>query len=366
MSSESPLPAVDQGRFLGALRAATGRDDLVFDEPPAFLAKGGEAVIDTFRLANAPPDFDKPLVLRRLIATKEPDQLRWEAAVHGALRAQAFPVPRVLYVEVDEAVIGHPFLVTELVTGEMLMGAAMNPAELSNNPARLPGLMWDALFRVPALLADTKLRLHALDPAVLRAKLTEVGFEPEDVSFSARLDALTKRLDAAEFAGLRQGAVWLRENLPSQDAEVICHGDLLFTNLFVEGGKVTGVFDWSNITLAESAYDVAATLSRLTSHIPNVPGVLKPVARALQWQLGRSYRRRYFKSMPLDRKRLGYYEAYWILTELSWSQADLTSGVRFDGSLEMRWLHPDTIAVGVRHFTEKTGVALKLRLPPDL
>ena len=49
------LPPVDADALLGALRHHTGCHDLAFEVAPQHLDSGGEAVVDSFSLASAPP-----------------------------------------------------------------------------------------------------------------------------------------------------------------------------------------------------------------------------------------------------------------------------------------------------------------------
>jgi aminoglycoside phosphotransferase (APT) family kinase protein len=353
---------LDQEKLLRALKLMVANDHVSLAEAPQFLARGAEAVIHTFRLENAPPGFDGPLILRCLLEHKDADQLIWEGAVHQALEGGSLPVPRVFHVETDASVLGWPFLIAERVPGDMLLGELMKPDKLGENIWHLPALIRDAVFRVPLILADTLLHLHSLNPLTFRESLDASGFSPDRISFRKRLGDLKEKVEAANIDGVLAGLAWLQDNYSiagvDSKKEVICHGDLLFTNLHVIENKVTGVFDWSSVTLADPAYDLAATFSRLKSHIPNVPAWLKPIMRPLQVYLTRRFIRRYTRQNPLDSSRLDYYEAYWILSEIVVGQAHLQSGARFDGSLENRWLHPATIEVGMRDFKKLTGVTL--------
>lgn len=124
-----------------------------------------------------------------------------------------------------------------------------------------------------------------------------------------------------------------------------------------------GVFDWSNTCLAEPAYDVAATLARLTSRLPNLPHALDRITRVVQVQLERRYLRSYCGRRPLDLARVRYYEACWILSELSWSGMRLRAGGVHTDAVEHRWLHRDAIETGVARFHEISGVELVPLLP---
>jgi len=65
---------IDQERLLGALKSMVSNEHVSLAEAPQFLARGAEAVIHTFRLENAPPEFDGPLILRCLLGHKSAEQ----------------------------------------------------------------------------------------------------------------------------------------------------------------------------------------------------------------------------------------------------------------------------------------------------
>jgi len=359
MVTEAALPPVDPDRFLAALRQITGRADISFAEAPAYLGQGGEAIVHTFRLRNAPTEFDRPLVLRRLVHVKRPSLLNWEVALHEALLDQAFPVPKILYVEPFAQSLGAPFLIAERIEGQRLLEAVLTPSGLLDRPGAVPLLIWDAAFRVPMLLADTMLALHMIRSDRVRKHLIERGLDPDAISYRQRLDTLAAQVEAAQLTGMKPGIEWLQKHEPPIDIEVVCHGDLLFTNLLAKGRTVTGVFDWTHATLGDPAYDVAGTCARLLSQAPDMPPLLNTLGRAVQNHMRKSFLQRYCRSMPLDPLRRRYYEAYWLLNDLVWGQQGLLKGASFDGRLESRWLHPATIAAGITTFAALTGVTLQ-------
>lgn len=351
------LPAVDPERLLQVLREVSGARGLRFAEHPARLGRGGEAVVDSFRLADGPPGFRGPLVLRRLLPLKEPAQILREATAHRVLASQGFPVPRVLHAEASGAALGAPFLVAERLPGRVLLQEITRPGEVASHPARVPRLAYQALVRVPGLLGGLQARLHRLDPEPLRRGLAELGLD-HGSDFAGRSKQLVARIEEQGLAGLAPGVDWLRANRPSGGREAVCHGDFVFTNLCVEGGRVTGVFDWSSVTIADPAYDVAATLARLKSHIPGLPALLAATTRLVQRGLERRFLSCYRRTGTAEPARVRYYEAWWLLHELVWSGERIRAGGVPDDAIEHRWLHAETIDRGVAAFEASTGVRL--------
>lgn len=352
------LPELEPQRLLEALRELTGARDLSFAETPTPLGRGGEAVVDCFRLAAGPPGFGGPLVLRRLLPLKQPVQVHREAVAHRVLASQGFPVPRVLHAEASSAALGAPFLVAQRLPGSVLLQEIMRPGELAAHPGRIPRLVYQALVRVPRLLAGLQARLHRLDPEPLRRGLVDAGFAPEAVGFAGRMRMLAERIDEHGLDGLAAGLDWLRANRPTGERDAICHGDFVFTNVCVEAGRVTGVFDWSSVTIADPAYDVAATLARLKSNVPGLPPLLAGIVRIVQRGLERRYLSCYRRTGSAEPARVSYYEAYWLLHELVWSGERMRAGGVPDDAIEHRWLHQETIDRGVAAFEASTGVRL--------
>lgn len=352
------LPEVEPERLLEALRGVSGAPDLRFAETPARLGRGGEAVVDSFRLAAGPPGFRGPLVLRRLLPLKEPAQVHREAVAHRVLASQGFPVPRVLHAEASSTALGAPFLVAQRLPGRVLLQEITRPGELAAHPARIPRLVYQALVRVPRLLGGLQARLHRLDPEPLRRGLADAGFAREEIGFAGRMRLLAERIDDHGLDGLAAGLDWLRANRPTGERDAVCHGDFVFTNVCVEGGRVTGVFDWSSVTIADPAYDVAATLARLKSNVPGLPPLLAGITRLVQRVLERRYLSCYRRTGSAEPARVRYYEAYWLLHELVWSGERMRAGGVPDDAIEHRWLHPETIDLGVAAFEASTGVRL--------
>jgi len=356
---------LDSSALLEALRKSLDLPELDFAAAPRRLGAGGEAVIDAFRLSGARPDLSGPLVVRRLIrrGTANP---RLEAALHSALVEQGFPVPRIVLAEPDPAVLGCAFTVMERLPGQALLTEVGQPGELLRSPTRLPGLVYTAALRVPRLLGELQSRLHALDVDLVRKAVRSAGVTEAELSFSGRLDQLEARLRAARLAGLEPGLEWLRRHQPAENERVVCHGDFVFTNVFLEDGRVTGVFDWSQASIAHPAYDVAGTLARLTSSVPDVPVPLRALFQAVQRRLARGYLRSYSRSRSVDPRALDFFGAYWAVAELTWSGERLRAGAQPTGRIEERWLQPQAIELGARRFRELSGIEIEPLRPGTL
>jgi aminoglycoside phosphotransferase (APT) family kinase protein len=160
------------------------------------------------------------------------------------------------------------------------------------------------------MLARLQLWLHALDADPLRGALSTAGFDPAGLTVQRDLDAAARDVDRARLHGLRPILDWLIAHRPPEPAaQVMCHGDFHPFNVLVETGQPSGVIDWVNLRFADPAYDVGATTALLTHGPLDLPAGVRAAAAVGRRVLVAAYRRTYLRERPLERDRLGYYEA---------------------------------------------------------
>jgi aminoglycoside phosphotransferase (APT) family kinase protein len=347
--SADPTAAEVGARLLAHLRRMDGMHSADFAEPPSRISGGFETLIFAFRLACAPRPFDGPLILRLFREAEAAPRARFEAAVNGAIAQLGYPAPHVLHWSPDASVLGGAFLILERLPGENLLSRIVDPA----------------LFRFPALLAESQLRLHALDPVPILRAIGAAGFPAERLRPDADLARIGERVPALGLAGLAPGVAWLHAQRPPAPAHaVVCHGDFHPRNVLARDGRVTGVVDWTlrHMKLAEAEYDVGATLV-LISHAPvHVPWILRGGARRLRRRLVRAYLARYQAHAALCASTLGYYEALRLLECLleagEYRLADLGRAPR--PTKPTAFESPEVQAGMFARFRELTGVALAL------
>jgi aminoglycoside phosphotransferase (APT) family kinase protein len=220
---------------------------------------------------------------------------------------------------------------------------------------RLPRLFFDASRTVPRLLASLQVELHALDPAPLRRALAEEGLSERPLTPEGRLDDLEERVRSAALDGLLPVLAWLRRNAPGCARPVLCHGDLVFPNVCVDGKEISGVLDWSDAAIAHPAYDVAGTMARLSSPVVGVPRALGWLFEAAQRRMCAAYLDAYRPRSGVDGDALRYFEAFFLTSELVWSGEHLSHDRRLTGAIEERWLHPEAISIGRARLRVLTG-----------
>ncbi len=329
---ETTLP----DRLLDYLRAVLGAG-IGYEAAPARLSGGFDTVIMAFSLAGAPPQWQGGLILRLMAQARLADRVRREAATHDALTGAGFAAPRVLRAETDGTPLGRPFLIMQRLPGAN-MGAG--------------GLV--SILRAPRVLATAQAGFHRVPPEALRESARRLGVDAAMFTLEGEVARLARRIAEGGFVGLGAGAAWLHRHRPSPaEAEVICHGDYHPLNVMLDGGRLSGVIDWSQAIIAEPAFDVAAT-----TVILRFPYLGEPRwSRAPVWLARRLFLRRYLgayrAARPFDARNLAYFEAMRVLHALAVAGETPTSP-------RDPWNQPHTLAALYGHFERISGLRLRI------
>jgi len=176
-----------------------------------------------------------------------------EFRVLTTLQAAGFPqLPKpVLFCE-DETVIGAPFYVMERVNGVILR------ANSARNPALTPELM----RRLGENLIDTLAELHTLD--VQKTGLLALG-KPEGY-VRRQVEGWIGRYEKArtdDIPAMNELAVWLRGNLPTEQAPAFLHNDFKFDNVVLSPDltRIEAILDWEMATVGDPLMDLGASLA---------------------------------------------------------------------------------------------------------
>ena len=340
----------EEGRLeadlLDVLRAATGAPALAFDQPPTRLSGGFWAELIRFRLRGAPSAWPSDLVARVM---PDPMTAAKETVIQIEMAAQGFPTPKVRLAGGPDAGLGRAFMVMDLATGDPLIGGLRARGAV----VALPRLA----RKLPDALGKTMAQLHSLDPAPVRARLTEAGAGGLGIAeLVARMRDLAAACDRADLVA---AARWLVEHSPAPAPEVVCHGDLHPFNLLVDTDGAITVLDWSASVLAPAAYDVAFTGLLLAEPPLVVSRRMRPLIRSAGRWLARRFRRAYARAAGVvDAESLRWHEGVVCLRCLvevaGWVAA---------GQVDERSGHP-WLVVGpafARRLSDLIGVAVRAR-----
>ena len=198
-----------------------------------------------------------------------------EYRVMAALDLHGVPVPRMLALCTDEAVIGRAFFVMSMVEGRVLWDPALPGLSRQDRSAH-----YDEMNRVIAAL-------HGVD--VSAAGLADFGrpgnyFERQIGRWSRQYRAsITKPIDAMD-----RLMDWLPAHIPPTAAShangVVVHGDYRLDNLVFHPTepRILAVLDWELSTLGHPLADFSYHC--MTWHIP--PGVFRGLASQPLAELG--------------------------------------------------------------------------------
>ena len=186
-----------------------------------------------------------------------------EYRVIAGLHPTGFPVPRPFGLCEDEAVVGAPFYVMEMVEGRTLWDGSlpgMTPAERT------------AHYRA---MVDTLAALHTTD--YLAAGLGDYG-KPGNY-FERQVARWTKQYRAAEterMEPVERLIDWLPRTLPEQGGTTIVHGDYRVDNMIFAAGepRVVAVLDWELSTLGDPLADFSYFLMSWVTQPEGRSGVM--------------------------------------------------------------------------------------------
>ncbi len=241
-------PGLDLARLRGYLDQTL--PGLVAGDLTAELIAGGRS-----NLTYTVEDGRSRWVVRRpplghVLATAH-DMSR-EVRVIRALAGTGVPVPTVVDLCEDPAVLGAPFYLMEHVPGRTYRSAADLRA--------LGERHTEALSR---RVVETLAELHAVDPA--EVGLADFGrpegFLPRQVRrWGTQLDASRSR----PLRGIDELRAGLAARLPAEQPAAVVHGDYRLDNLLVDSDRgqdrVAAVLDWEMATLGDPLTDLGLLL----------------------------------------------------------------------------------------------------------
>ncbi|WP_084581650.1 phosphotransferase [Sphingomonas azotifigens] len=215
----------------------------------------GPLVVEQFKGGQSNPTYRLSTPKRRYVLRRKPpgpllkgahDVLR-EARVLRALAGSNVPVAAVVGICADEAVIGSPFYVMDLVEGRIFWDATFSDVPVMERSA-----YFDAMNATIATL-------HQLDPAVIG--LADYG-KPGNY-FARQIGRWTRQyledIDAGRDADMDALVAWLPAHIPEGDETRLVHGDFRCDNLIFHPSepRIVAVLDWELSTLGHPLADFA-------------------------------------------------------------------------------------------------------------
>jgi aminoglycoside phosphotransferase (APT) family kinase protein len=237
-----------------------------------------------------------------------------EARTVAALAGSGVPVPEVLAVCSDEAVIGAPFSVTAWIDGTVV-GAPEQVAGVLPDPADRR--------RLAEELVNTLARLHLTDPAVLGPERSAPPYlERQIARFSETFEAVRTR----ELPQVHEVASRLLAARPHQPRTGIVHADFRLGNcMLTHDGRLAAVLDWELASRGDVLADLAYLLNNWEgADEPGRPVWMQtPPTRAGGFPERALLIERYQELTGFDTDDISYYRGF-----AAWRMAVIAEGVK--------------------------------------
>jgi len=228
-----------------------------------------------------------------------------EHRILAGLQRTAVPVPPVLGLCSDPAIIGAPFYVMRYVVGHVVRDA----------DTALSTLTPEARANASRSLVDTMAKIHAVD--LEAAGLGDLGRHEGYIARQLRRwYGQVSQQRTRDLPAIDRVHDALEARIPDQDGATLVHGDYRLDNCMVDdGGEVVAVLDWEICTLGDPLADVGLLTVYWTGP-DDPPGAWTAGATTAPgfWPRAR-IAERYAEVSGRDVSELGFYVAfaYWKL-----------------------------------------------------
>jgi aminoglycoside phosphotransferase (APT) family kinase protein len=174
----------------------------------------------------------------------------------AALEGSGVPVPVMVALEEDEALLGRPFYVMERVEGRYL---ADNPPYhmdgwLTECGPQERGTIWRNAIREIARISKVDWQGMGFGEIC--------SYAPHDTPLQAQLVEYEAFLRWAEelnrpYPKLRASLTWLQHHQPDEQPVGLCWGDAKASNLMMSGTDISATLDWEMVHLGNPVHDLA-------------------------------------------------------------------------------------------------------------
>ena len=212
---------------------------------------GASREIWSFDCTTVESDRDGSTRRRGMVLRRDPGahkidtSRRNEFLVLRAAFEERAPVPEVLWLSEDPAVLGAPFFVMERVEGETLARRLLRDEKFAK-----------AREVMPAQLAEILAGIHRIDPVKHR-----FDFLPEPGANSAltevkRYEENFRRLALEPHPAFELAFRWLLGRIPKTPRKTLVHGDYRIGNVIFGPEGVRSILDWELAHLGDPMEDV--------------------------------------------------------------------------------------------------------------
>jgi len=180
-----------------------------------------------------------------VLVEMEPREFGPQYEVLKRVYGTGIPVPKVYCVEMDSAVLGHPFCVMEKIEGEVL-----GEGYYFNHPEYLTQLVKDYV----EILA----KIHALDWQTLGLSflgVPEMDYQRLETAI-AGFQRVAEDNQYSPQPVMAELLTWLKKNIPQFERITLCHGDYHLRNVLARDGRIVALLDWESVHLGDPMSDL--------------------------------------------------------------------------------------------------------------
>lgn len=188
----------------------------------------------------------RALVLRRdPVSQRITSSRRAEFLVLRAARGDGVPVPEVLWLSEDRAVLEAPFFVMERVEGETIARRLLRDRIYAR-----------ARQAMPRQLAEVLARIHRIDPLQHRLDFLPASGHDAARTELARCQESFRLLALEPHPAFELALRWLLERVPQTSRQTLVHGDYRIGNVVFGPEGVRSILDWELAHLGDPLEDL--------------------------------------------------------------------------------------------------------------
>jgi len=223
----------------------------------ARISDGWETYVYSFAVEHgqAGKRVRRDLILRMYPGEDAVGKSAREFSAMGKLHQLGYPVPKVIRLEQDSALLGKPFVVMEKIDGRS-MGAISDTSPMQRKLELL------TLFcRMFADLHALDWRRFALDPSLH-------GVQRPDETMRHQLSYWQGYTHALQSTAFDPVFAWLRERLPDVQSysPSVIHMDFHPYNILLREDGAAFVIDWTNVDVSDYRFDLSWTLLLMSTY----------------------------------------------------------------------------------------------------
>ncbi len=226
------------------------------------LAKGWQTDLFAFKLYRVSDDAENVdhLILRMYPSKKLATSTKHEFEVLQSLFESGYPVPKVHILELNEEVLGHPFIIMERILGEDMGEKFAKAIEKEDHKA----LSDEILPQFVSLFVQ----LHEINWKILANKTEYTEEESPYFFIDKSLNKLEEQILDYKITELLPLLNWLKENRSKASLEkvAIVHSDFHPHNIVLDVSGKGFVIDWPGAHIGDYREDLGWTLMLMEAY----------------------------------------------------------------------------------------------------